>query len=29
VLRAGLPSGTLETLLEALGPGPRLSPASP
>ena len=28
VLRAGLPSGTLEKLLEALGPGPRLSPAS-
>ena len=29
VLRAGLPSGTLEKLLEALGPAPRLSPASP
>jgi len=28
VLRAGLPSGTLEKLLEALGPGPRLSLAS-
>jgi 8-amino-7-oxononanoate synthase len=29
VLRTGLPSGTLEKLLVALGPGPRLSPASP
>jgi 8-amino-7-oxononanoate synthase len=29
VLRVGLPSGTLEKLLEALGPAPRLSPASP
>jgi len=29
VLRAGLPSGTLEKLLEALGPGPLLLPASP
>ena len=29
VLRTGLPSGTLEKLLVAMGPGPRLSPASP
>ena len=29
VLRAGLPSGTLEKLLVALGPGPLLSPAPP
>ena len=29
VLRTGLPSGTLERLLVALGPGTRLSPASP
>jgi hypothetical protein len=29
VLRSGLPSGTLEKLLEALGRGSRLSPASP
>ena len=29
VLRAGLPSGTLEKLLVALGPGPRRSPSCP